>query len=278
MGARILFFLFVSIMAAPACAAEAPMPPPIAGQPYRLVQNWDFGESIHTDAELAGAFHSRFVYEAGKLDNLPANKEWQRYRDVDNRRLTATSLLLIAKAGQKLAPGAITSGMLRSRWTGKYGYFECRMKVPKGRGLWSACWLNPEDGKWPPEIDIVELLDNGSDTTKRSFHIVIPGKKGEAKLLSSRLDQWSAYAPGFDYADGFHTFAVEWTPDTVRHYVDSVLIAERRMKWEHKDGSDGGPAHFIVNLAVGGTWPGPPTDLAAFPAALEIDYMRVWQK
>ena len=79
-----------------------------------------------------------------------------------------------------------------------------------------------------------------------------------------------------DYADGFHVFSVEWMPDAVRHYIDGELVADRDFQWRHKDGSDGGAAHVLVNLAVGGRWPGPP-DAKTLPARLEISHVRVWQ-
>ncbi|MEA2700740.1 MAG: hypothetical protein QOI66_5011, partial [Myxococcales bacterium] len=66
--------------------------------------------------------------------------------------------------------------------------------------------------------------------------------------------------------------------DRVRHFVDGSLVADRRFRWQHKNGSDGGPAHVLVNLAVGGKWPGPPQEDTIFPARLDIAYIRVWQR
>jgi beta-glucanase (GH16 family) len=254
------------------------LPDPLYRKGYKLIKNWDFGDTIKTDDQLRAEFFTRYVYEGGKLDTLPGNKEWQRYRDNDNHRLEGSSLKLVAHVRNGVADGGIESGMLRSVWVGKYGYFECRLRVPAGRGLWPAFWLNPHDEKWPPEIDIMEIVDNGRDSTKNSFHFVHPGKADEAITLTSKLDEWNSYRPGFDYKDGFHTFAVEWTPDTVTHYVDEVVIVSRRFGWKHDDGSDGGNADVLLNLAVGGTWPGPPMRVEDFPAVLEVDYIRVWQK
>lgn len=252
------------------------IPEPIRGKGYKLVQNWDFGAAIRDEAELRKHFHTRYVYANGRLDHL--KDEWQRYRDNDNHVFGKDALALVARVAGELKPGEIESGMLRSKWTGRYGYYEIRMKVPAGRGLWPAFWLNPEDQRWPPEIDVVEIVDNGRDTTRASFHILHGlGAKG-APVNFTRLNKWGAYRPGFDYADGYHVFAVEWTKGGVRHYVDDVLVADRAFQWKHNDGTDGGPAHVLVNLAVGGQWPGPPVDLSVFPASLEIDYIRVWQR
>jgi beta-glucanase (GH16 family) len=263
---------------AAAAADFIPMPNALYGKGYKLAKNWDFGQTIKTDEQLRAEFFTRYVYDGGKLDTLPGNKEWERYRDNDNHRLEGSSLKLTAHVRGGLVDGGIESGMLRSRWTGKYGYYECRLKVPAGRGLWPAFWLNPHDEKWPPEIDILEIVDNGRDSTKNSFHFVHTGKADTATTLSTKLDQWNSYRPGFDYKDDFHTFAVEWTPDTVTHYVDEIEVVSRRFGWKHDDGSDGGAADVLLNLAVGGTWPGPPLNVNDFPAILEVDYIRVWQK
>lgn len=280
-----LGFLLLVASAAPsnaaldkAAGAPPPVPPAIAGQGYKLVKNWDFGVTVKTLADLHSEFYTRFVYEGGRLDHLAGNGEWQRYRDNNNHRIEGNTLDLVARLRGGMHDGTIESGMLRSKWTGKYGYYEIRMKVPPGRGLWPAFWLNPEDQRWPPEIDVVEIVNNGRDTTRNSFHNVHAGRDSEQSDISTRLDRWGSYHPDFDYADGFHTFAVKWTPDRVTHYVDGVQVAERRFLWRHDDGSDAGPAHVLVNLAVGGKWPEPPTDPAEFPAVLQIDYVRVWQK
>jgi beta-glucanase (GH16 family) len=283
----ILALFLLLITAAPAAAlddsglekaphAVPPVPPALAGEGYKLVKNWDFGVTVKTVADLRREFYTRYVYEGGRLNHLEG--EWQRYSDDDNHRIAGNTLELVAQLRGGLTDGGIESGMLRSKWTGEYGYFECRMKVPPGRGLWPAFWINPEDQRWPPEIDVVEIVNNGRDTTRNSFHNLHPGRPSDEAALTTRLDRWGSYRPGVDYADGFHTFAVKWTPDRVIHYVDDVAIAERRFVWRHDNGSDGGPAHVLVNLAVGGKWPEPPTDAAEFPAILQVDYIRIWQK
>jgi beta-glucanase (GH16 family) len=275
---RHLFAASILLLAAGTAAAEGE-PEPIRGQGYTLVKDWDFGRTIRTVEELRREFHTRYVYENGQLDTLPANGEWQRYRDNDNHRIVGEELQLVAHARFGLRNGGIESGMLRSKWIGKYGYYEIRMKVPPGRGMWPAFWLNPEDQTWPPEIDIVEIVNNGRDTTRNSFHNVLPGNRDEKITpTQKKLDRWGSYRPGIDYANNFHRFAVEWTPDVVRHFVDDELVAERPFKWVHADGRDAGPAHVLVNLAVGGKWPEPPTSLRDFPAVLRVDWVRVWQK
>ena len=272
-------FAQVATKPAGAPAANVPAPEPIRDKGYQLVQNWDFASTVTNDQQLRAAFHTRYIYDNGKLDKL--NDEWQRFRDNNNHVFRDGMLVLVARpsagAESSLASGKIDSGMLRSKWAGQYGYFECRMKVPPGRGLWPAFWLNPEDKTWPPEIDIVEIVNNGRDTTRNSFHYVHGGEPPSGKVVTSLLNPNKTYKPGFDYADDFHTFAVEWTADRTRHFVDDVLVVEREFRWVHKNGSDAGPAHVLLNLAVGGGWPGAP-GADALPAELRVRYIRVWQQ
>lgn len=256
-------------------ASDVRMPPAIHGRGFKLVQNWDFANTIRNLRELREAFYTRYIYNFGQLDKL--NDEWQRYRDNSNHVFEGGVLALVARASVGMAPGLIESGMLRSKWSGQYGYFECEMKVPSGRGLWPAFWLNPQDGIWPPEIDIVEIVNNGRDSTHNSFHFNHHAdKKLKFATTHSKLDRNQTYRPGFDYVDDFHSFAVDWTVDHVRHYVDDVLVIERQFRWTHADGSDAGPAHVLLNLAVGGAWPGAPSP-DVFPARLLVRHIRVWQ-
>ena len=259
--------------------ANSGLSPPasIRDQGYTLVKNWDFGVNVRSLDDFQREFYTRF--DAGGTDTLPGNGEWERYRENDNHRIVGDELQLIARIPGGITNGGIESGMLRSKWVGKYGYYEIRMKVPPGRGMWPAFWVVSDDQLWPPEIDALEIVNNGRDTTRNSFHNLITGKGQPApETVSSKVDQWGSYHPAFDYAEGFHTFAIEWLPDRVRHFVDGILVVERTFQWLHSDGRDGGPAHILANLAVGGDWPGAPTNPADFPAVLHVDYIRVWQK
>jgi len=264
-----------------AVAAQVKLVPPIvpdaapAETGYRLVKNWDFTTTIRDIPTLSREFYTRYIFSNGTLDHL--NDEWQRYRENDNHVFTPQGLALTARVVGGLRVSGIESGMLRSRWTGQYGVFQIRMKVPKGRGLWPAFWLGSEDQRWPPEIDVVEIINNGRETTRSSFHFLHgAGTKNETPR-ASRLTAQETYDPGFDYADGFHNFAIEWTRDAVRHFVDDILVCDRSYRWIHNDGSDGGFAHVLTNLAVGGKWPGPP-DANALPAELTVAHIRVWQR
>ncbi len=262
----------------PPADSSVAVPLPIQGLGYYLAQNWDFGVNIKTQEEMYAKFFTRFIWGGGTTDTLSGNGEWQRFRDNDNHRLLADRLQLVAHVRNGLnSTGGIESGMLRSKATFQYGYLEARMKVPAGPGLWTAFWTVAEATIWPPEIDVVEILTNanGNDTTYRSYHFLHGGNPVE---VFSLLNQWGSYGPGFDYKDDFHVFAVLWTPDSVKHFVDGKLVVERTFTWRHDNGTDAGPAHVLMTLSVGGNWPGAPTSTSYFPATLDVDYIRVWQK
>lgn len=251
---------------------DVPLPPPIAGTNYQLTKNWDFGKHVLTLDDLHRDFYTRYASNNGTLDHL--GNEWERYRDNDNHVISGGVLHLVARVPSGvLTPGMIESGMIRSKWETKYGYFEARMKVPTGLGMWPAFWFSA-DKTWPPEIDIVEIVNNGKwNTTKESFHSVHGNFIGKITGIND-----TGYKPGFDYADDFHTFAIEWTPTFVRHYVDNQFVVEREFQWRQNNGADGDTVPVVVNLAVGGGWPGSPKELSDFPASLDVAYIRVWQK
>jgi beta-glucanase (GH16 family) len=273
---RAILGLATGLVLCCANAATALEPALIKGKNFTLVKDWTFGVNITSLDQLRNEFFTRYVYAMGTLDTL--NDEWQLYRDNDNHVLTPSGLDLVARVPTTLEKGKIESGMLRSKWSGKYGYYEARIKVPKGRGMWPAFWLNPQDAVWPPEIDIMEIANNGRDTTRNSFHFVHAGNGKRYTPWYSLVDAYQSYRPAFDYADGYHTFAVLWEPGRVRHYVDGKNILDQRFDWLHRNNADAGTAHVLLNLAVGGSWPGAPETTSDFPARMSIEFVRVWQK
>jgi beta-glucanase (GH16 family) len=115
-----------------------------------------------------------------------------------------------------------------------------------------------------PEIDAMEILGDSTSVQHMNFHYVkADGSKGDAGA------NWS----GPDFSAGWHTFGVDWEPDTIVWYVDGVE------RWRFGDPSaiPHEPMYLLVNLAVGGSWPGAPDASTPFPSFYDIDYIRVWQ-
>lgn len=154
------------------------------------------------------------------------------------------------------------------KFTSQYGYFEARIRVPKGKGLWPAFWLLPQSQAWPPEIDIMENL-TGTDIDTHSHHMHFH-YLDEAGVHRDSGAQWDSPA---DLSSDFHVYAVSWQPDAIRWYVDGI---ERRAAFTDTRYIPAERMYMILNLQVGGSWPGDPDTTTPFPSYYDIDYVRVW--
>jgi len=155
-------------------------------------------------------------------------------------------------------------GSLR-RFGQAYGVFEVRAKLPRGRGLWPAFWLVPSDASWPPEIDVFENIGEPS-VLYHTYHF--NGPSGDKSKDGRRVSY-----PGVDFSEDFHTYAVAWSPGRLVWYFDGREVF--RVEGEHVSDK---PMYILMNLAVGGYWPGPPDAATQFPAHMEIDYVRVFER
>ena len=251
-----------------------------------------FGDEFNASRLDTNKWWTRYVYNNGMLDTL--NDERQLYRENTNHVFTGSELQLVARVKESGKPRfRYESGMVRSKTTFKYGYFEIRAKLPGAKGVWPAFWLNSDatpEGKlsWPPEIDIFEFVNNIKDDRPDMLHLgaVVHAKKGQPNPWDGSVVYTNAcfrkgyyYAP-FNFPDAYHVYALLWdTDDTVTWFVDGVRLYTIRYKWMCADGRDAPNAHVLLNLAIGGQWAGRyGVDDAAFPQRFAIDYLRVYQK
>ncbi len=155
-----------------------------------------------------------------------------------------------------------TSGLVESqgRFGMAYGRIEVRAKLPSTRGLWPAHWMLPTSGLWPPEIDIMELL--GHEPTR----IYMTHHWGSWPNVQSNGGTYV----GPNYSQGFHTFAVEWSPARIDWFIDGV------QRFSSSVSIPAEPFYIILNTAVGGNFPGNPDGSTVFPQYHEIDYVRVY--
>jgi len=278
----------ISMKMRPAIATTEPIESPSASilpeGGYEMVFNDEFNGTTLNRAK----WHTRMIYNNGTADRL--HDEKQRYRDNDNHRVANGVLSLVARKVSSTDPDGINyeSGMVRSDWTSRYGYYETRVKMPAGVGVWPAFWLNSdvsETGRlsWPPEIDIFEYVNNGVEDTSNMIHsnvITMNRKPSEVFYSDAAFNtQYTYWRAPFNFSDDFHVIGCEWTPNTVTMYVDGQKIYTRAATWNYDDGKLGGPAHILLNFAVGGAWAGRHgIDDAAFPQEMQIDWVRVYQK
>jgi beta-glucanase (GH16 family) len=158
-----------------------------------------------------------------------------------------------------------TSGLITTRhsFSQQYGVFEMRARLPKGRGLWPAFWLLAPDGAWPPEIDILEVLGDNTNTLYATWHSQETG--GHTTETVS--------VPVPDVSAGFHTYAFEWDENEIKWLFDGVEIARRSTPRDMHQ-----PMYLLANLAVGGGWPKDPDASTRFPAVFAIDWIRVFRR
>ncbi|WP_416959587.1 ricin-type beta-trefoil lectin domain protein [Streptomyces sp. Agncl-13] len=160
------------------------------------------------------------------------------------------------------------------KFSAQYGHVEARMKIPRGQGMWPAFWMLGTDiGSvgWPNsgEIDVMENVGFEPSTIHGTIHG--PGYSGSAGIGAGYT-----LANGQAFADAFHTFAVDWAPNSVKWSVDGVVYQTRTPAdvggntWAFNK-----PFFLILNLAVGGYWPGDPNSSTAFPAQLVVDSVSV---
>jgi beta-glucanase (GH16 family) len=205
------------------------------------------------------------------------NNELQYYTDRSTNLLVSGGVLQITARKERIQSNQYTSGRIRSlnkgEWT--YGRMEARMKMPVGQGIWPAFWMLPTDevyGGWPQsgEIDIMEYLGHQSNTIYGTIHYGQPWPNNK-----STGGKYLLPVGGFN--DDFHVVAIEWEPNVMRWYVDGILYATRTSadlspeRWPFDQ-----RFHFLLNLAVGGNWPGNPDATTVFPQTLTVDYVRVY--
>lgn len=147
-----------------------------------------------------------------------------------------------------------------------YGYVEMRARFDAGAGLWPAFWLLPDDHESRPEIDIMEV--NGAEPSILSVHLHYEHSNGDR-------DSFGSDCTYKDLSGDWHTYAVEWGPDSVTWYLDGEEC------WHFTDEAHiptRDPMYILINLAVGGSYVGPPDEETEFPARFEIDWVKVWQR
>jgi beta-glucanase (GH16 family) len=203
----------------------------------------------------------------------------------ENARIENGNLVITARQELYKAPDGTefdyTSARLKTQglFSQAYGRFEARIKLPAGQGLWPAFWMlgdNFGSAGWPKcgEIDIMENVGKEPGINHGSLH----GPSSTA--ATSDLTATISLPAGQQLSDGFHVYAVEWEPDAIRFYLDANLYATfSAAQWP-----PGGTWVFdhrfflILNVAIGGDWPGSPDDSTEFPQTMLVDYVRVYKR
>ena len=248
--------------------SSAPLPPEIS---------WSFESTPLWADEFDGTGKpdpAKWGYDIG--GNGWGNKELQNYTNGDNANIANGILTITAKKENK-DNNIYTSVRMVSKGKGDflYGRFEVSAKLPTGRGTWPAIWMLPTDfayGNWPKsgEIDIMEHV--GYDQNKvhitvhtEAFNHTINTQQGKFRIIPTASTE-------------FHKYRIDWTPSTIRGYIDDDLTFDFRKTGGYREWPFDKKFHLLLNLAIGGNWGGAQgVDTEIFPASMEVDYVRVYK-
>ena len=238
---------------------------------YKLVWSDEFNSAAGTALDA-----SKWTYDVG--GNGWGNSELEYYTNGNaNAAMDGNGNLAITVKKESMSGMSYTSSRVKTlgleSWI--YGRVEARIKIPKGQGMWPAFWLLGTDintNSWPAcgEIDVMENVGKEPNVVHGSMHG--PGYSGGTGPTA----QTSLSSP---VGDAFHVFAIEWEQNVNRWYVDNTLYSTKTPN-DIPTGATWVYAHsffILLNVAVGGTWPGSPDSTTVFPQQMLVDYVRVCQ-
>jgi len=205
------------------------------------------------------------------------NNEWQTYTTTN---ATVTNNMLVIEA-RKIVNGPTTNYtsarlITKGKASWAYGRMEARIKIPRGQGIWPAFWMlgtniGPPGVGWPlcGEIDILENIGREPTIVHGTVHG--PGYSGGNSIGGDYSLPGNAV-----FADDFHVYAVEWTTNQIKWFVNdahyfTVTPASLPGSWVFTQ-----PQFILLNVAVGGDWPGNPDSTTVFPQRMQVDYVRVY--
>src|SRR5438445_12855900 len=270
-------FLAIAIFFLSCGGGATLQPPPAKG--WTLVWSDEFN-----GPDGSAPDSSKWTYDTGGKGW--GNKELECYTNrLQNAQVKSGNLVITAQKESITCSDGVSSSYTSARlktqglFSQAYGRFEARIKIPAGQGMWPAFWRLGNDitsNGWPKcgEVDIMEKLGKEPGTRHGSLH--------GPSTTSPTSDATAPFVlpAGQNFADDFHLYAAEWEPGTIRFYVDSSLYSTfNSSQWPA-----GGtwvfdhPFFIILNVAVGGDWPGSPDNTTVFPQHMLVDYVRAYAK
>ena len=240
------------------------------------------GWALIWNDEFSGAEldRTKWSYDTGGTGF--GNNEEQFYSDrAENSYLQDDNLVIEARHEPERYMGLhYTSAKLQTLVLGEwqYGRIDIRAKLPIGQGIWPAFWMLPARGNygsWPAggEIDIMEYLGHEPQTVHGTLHYGAELGDHQFSGMPYSLEEGT-------FADDYHIFSIIWEEESIRWFVDGIQYQEQT---EWYTGIADYPAPFdqkfylIINVAVGGNWPGSPDETTVFPQRLMVDYVRIYQ-
>lgn len=249
-GKLLVCFIAVTLPVASAAAA-----PPAGGNWQNILDESFQGTSLNTKL-----WNTCYLWGHSCTDH-GGNGELERYT---SRNVVVQNGTMQLVSQSKNVAGIYPSGMINSqdRFSFQYGYIEASLKIPSGQGLWPAFWLLPQDDSQSIEIDIMEVLGQQPQIDYQVDHF----NYGNGR-------DYLAYLSSDDLSQGFHTYGLLWEPNKLVWYLDGLPT----YTITNHNAIPDKPMYLILNLAVGGTWPGVPNNSTPFPSSLAAHFIRVWK-
>jgi beta-glucanase (GH16 family) len=284
---RLLFLALALGLLVTACAAPAPAPTPTPTvQPTNTVPPtpvptatyaWDpTGWTLAWSDEFDGETIDPANWKFDKGGSGWGNAELEYYTNRSENARIENGMLVIEARRENYEGLMYTSARMNTAGLHEftYGRIEARLKLPSGQGIWPAFWTLGTGAGWPNggEMDIMEFIGKTPDTVYQTVHGPgYSGGHGVGSKISLGADTLK---------DDFHVFAIEWQENEIRWFVDAQEVftvtpekipAGTKWVYDHN-------FFIILNLAVGGGWPGYPDSTTVFPQQYLVDYVRVYQK
>jgi beta-glucanase (GH16 family) len=265
--AVIMFFLFMGNVQAQ------------NGTQLKLVWDEEFNQPDGSSPDPA-----KWDYDLGSNG---INSELEYYTSRTNNARIVNGQLVIEADHESYSGASYTSARLKTqgKWSWAYGRIEARIKIPRGQGIWPAFWTlgdNINSVGWPAcgEIDILENIGNSNNLgiAYGTIHGPVSGS-GDYKGGAGVQGRY-ALPGGAALADDFHVYAVQWTTNQIQWFVDTNLYFTATPASLPSGGTwiFTQPQFLVLNVAVGGTWPGNPDGTTVFPQKMLVDYVRVYQQ
>ncbi len=281
---------------APIIAGPPPVPPPgttsninIANPTLTVLDNTAIGVGGASTLVWSDEFDGvqpdpeTWFFESGDGSQYGnpgwGNNELQWYLP-DSAALRA-GLLIITARREVQSSKNYTSARIntRDRIALRYGRVEARIRLPAGQGIWPAFWMMPQDdtyGGWAAsgEIDVMEAVNLGGSGGNSVHGTLHYGGQWPNNVFSG-----NEYSVATSATTDFHIYALEWDEAEIRWYVDGVMYAAQN-SWSTTSAPYPAPFdkafYILLNVAVGGNWPGAPNAATVFPVTMEVDYVRVY--
>jgi beta-glucanase (GH16 family) len=213
------------------------------------------------------------------------NNELEYYTSRTNNARIEGGQLVIEADQESYGGNNYTSARMltKGKWSWAYGRMEARIQIPRGQGIWPAFWMlgtNIDSVGWPTcgEVDIMENIGKVSD--QGTDHGTIHGPQGGGDYNGGAGVGGTFTLSSGALADNFHIYAVQWTPNQIQWFLDTNLFFTATPASLPSGGTwvFTQPQFLILNVAVGGNWPGNPDGTTVFPQQMLVDYVRVYQQ